>query len=183
MDPDLLAHRPNEEARRRAEADGIDLEALKRDDPERYRMLSAGEVLRAHPELDALAGSALAALVPERRLYRVDGGGWVRLLAFPPLDAAEQERVDGLLARLPERPEWRARHAYYREVHDVRGRRRELGLPSAPDAYAGGDALVGPFPDEAAADAWARGAVAPPRTHDTLHHAGGWFCDVFVGDG
>lgn len=182
MDPTLLRHRPSDAVRRRAEAEGIDLEELKRSDPQRYGMLNAGEALRAHPELADLAASALAVAFPERSLFEAAPDAMVRVLVFPPLSEAERRRFDALLAPLTDRPEWRARHAYYREVRDVRGTRHELGLPAAPAAYHGGDGMVGPFADQADADAWAREHVAPPRVHDTVVLGGAWFCDVFPGE-
>ncbi|MEJ2668478.1 MAG: hypothetical protein P8Z81_15515 [Deinococcales bacterium] len=151
MDERLRRHTPSAALRSRAEAEGIDLEALKREAPADYMVLNAGEVLLAAAELAHL-------------------------------DDEELERFDALLAPLVDRPEWSARHAYYREVNDARGKRRELGLPLVPDAYREGDAVVGPFPDEAAAEAWGREHVDAPRVHDPFAMNGRWFCDVFRAD-
>lgn len=142
----------------------------------------AREVVRSAPELAELAGGMLLAAFPRRRLFRHRRGGWVRLLAWPPLSEPELERFDALLAPLVHRPAWLRRHAFYRQVDDVRGRRRELALPQPPDAYDGGDAVVGPFPDEASADRWGTAQVAPPRLHDPFPMNQRWFCDVFRGD-
>ena len=65
--------------------------------------------------------------------------------------------------------------------------RRELDLPQAPDDDLEADDLdddtvVGPFADEAAADAWGRAHVRPPLVHDPFPMNGRWFCDVFRAD-
>ncbi|MEJ2287913.1 MAG: hypothetical protein P8Y02_04560 [Deinococcales bacterium] len=182
MDERLRRHTPSAALRSRAEAEGIDLEALKREAPADYMALNAGEVLLAAAELAHLAGGMLLAAFPGREIFRTPAGRSERLLAFPPLDDEELERFDALLAPLVDRPEWSARHAYYREVNDARGKRRELGLPLVPDAYREGDAVVGPFPDEAAAEAWGREHVDAPRVHDPFAMNGRWFCDVFRAD-
>ena len=165
-----------------ADAQGSDPETLERERPAEALALEAREVLRAAPALAELAGGMLLAAFPRRQAFRTDEGGWVRLLAYPPLTDAELERFDALLAPLVDRPEWRRRDAYYRQVDDVGGRRRELALPRPPDAYDGGDAVVGPFPDRGSADAWGTARVEAPRVHDAFPMNGRWFCDVFRGD-
>lgn len=182
MDERVRRHTPSAVLRQRAEAEGIDLEALKREAPDDYMALAAGEVLRAPPELAELAGGMLLMAFPEREAFRAPDGRRERLLAFPPLTQDELERLDGLLAPLVDRPAWRRRHAYFRQVDDPRGQRRELDLPQAPDAYDHDDAVVGPFADEQAADAWGRATVGPPRVHDAFPMNGRWFCDVFRAD-
>lgn len=182
MDVRLRDHRPGLAALRLAEAQGLDLEVLKRERPQAYMALNAVEALRAAPPLAELAGGMLLAAFPNREVFRLPEGSWVRLLAFPELAVTEEARLDRLLAPLADRPEWRRRYAFYREVSDARGRRRELGLPEAPAAYAGGDAVIGPFSDRAGADGWAAAHVPPPRVHDVFVLAGRWFCDVFPGD-
>ncbi len=182
MDERLRRHTPSAALRRRAEAEGIDLESLKRDAPADYMALAAGEVLRVAPELAELAGGMLLMAFPEREVFRAPDGRRERLLAFPALSAEELERLDGLLAPLVDRPAWLRRHAYFREVDDARGARRELDLPQPPDAYQSGDAVVGPFADEDAADAWGRAQVRPPHVHDPFPMNGRWFCDVFRAD-
>jgi len=182
MDERVRSHTPSAALRRRAEAEGIDLEALRREAPEDYMALAAGEVLRAAPELADLAAGMLLMTYPEREALRLPDGRRERVLAFPPLTRDELARLDGMLALLVDRPEWRRRNAYFRQVGDTRGTRRELDLPRAPDTYDGGDAVVGPFADEPAADAWGRAHVAPPRVHDAFAMNGSWFCDVFRAD-
>lgn len=182
MDPRLRDHTPGPEARRRAAEDGVDLERLKRDDPVGYMVRNAGVVVTAAPELAHLAEGMLAARFADRQVFRAELANGVRLLAFPPLSGEELKAYDLLLAPLVDRPEWRARHAYFREVGDLRGVGRELGVPFAPDAYRGGEAVVGPFADVSAADAWAHERVAPPLVHDSFPMNGRWFADVFVGE-
>jgi len=182
MDERVRRHVPSAAMRRRAEAEGIDLDALKREAPTDYMALAAGEVLRVAPELAELAGGMLLVAFPEREVFRAPDGPRERLLAFPALSGEELERLDGLLAPLVDRPEWYRRNAFYRQVDDARGARRELDLPQAPDAYRQGDAVVGPFVDEGAADAWGRAQVRPPHVHDPFPMNGRWFCDVFQAD-
>lgn len=182
LDERLRLHVPSDAARRRARAEGLDLEALKRDAPREYMMLNASEVLRAAPELSDLAGSMLLAAFPEREVFRAPAGAQERLLAFPPLQGRELARLDALLAPLVDRPEWRRRHAFYREVADTRGRLRELALATPPAAYRDGNAVVGPFESEQDADAWGREHVGPPRVHDRFPMNGAWFCDIFTAD-
>lgn len=176
-------HVPSAATQRRAEAEGLDLEAMKREVPQAYMALNAGEALRACRELADLAGSLLVAAFPDREVFRAASGSWERLLTFPPLRHEELGRLDRLLAPLVERDPWRGRHAFYRQVDDVRGSVRELGLPLAAEAYQQSDGVVGPFADEASADAWGRAHVAPPRVYDVFAMNGAWFCDVFRGDG
>lgn len=182
MDERLRKHVPGAAAKRRAESEGIDLDTLKRDRPREYMMLSAGEALRAAPEMAQIAGSLLLAAFPDREVFRQPLVGGDRLLVFPPLLADELRRLDALLASLVERPEWRRRHAFYREVSDVRGRRRELALPVSPADYRAGSAVVGPFDDRAAAEGFAVGSVSEPHTCDPFTMNGTWFCDVFRAD-
>ncbi len=179
MDPRLRDHTPGPEALRRAADDGVDLERLKIDDPVAYMVRNAGTVVTAAPELAHLAEGMLTAAFPDRQVFRAEVAEGVRVLAFPPLDGEELRSYDRWLAPLVDRPEWRARHAYYREVGDLRGVGRELGLPQGPDAYRGGEGVIGPFEDGADADAWAEEHVTRPLVHDSFPMNGRWFCDVF----
>ncbi len=182
MDERLRRHTPSEALRARAEAEGIDLDTLKRDAPADYMALNAGEVVVAARELAHLAAGMVLTAFPDREVFRMQAGPSERLLAFPPLAEAELERLDALLAPLVDRPEWSHRHAYYREVEDVRGRRRELGLAVAPGAFTEDEGVVGPFADREAAEAWGRDNVRAPRVHDPFRMNGRWFCDVFRAD-
>lgn len=182
MDPRLARHRPTEAAKRRAREAGLDLATLKRDDPERYRMLNAAEVVRASPELAGLAAGMLLAAFPEREAFRAPAGALERVLAFPPLDPDELRSYEALLAPLVERPEWRRRHAFYREVGDARGVVRELAVPTPPGENGANDAVVGPFASRQAAEAWGRAQVRPPRAFDAFVMGERWYCDVFRAD-
>lgn len=175
-------------ARRRAAAAGLDLGALRRDDPERWRLLHAAEALRVTPDLLAVTAPLLSALWPEATFYDAPAGRWRRLLIYPPRTARDLERLD---ASAPQLATGQGEHAYYRVVEDRRGVRRELGRPLEPAAWRpdGGvdaEALVGPFADEAAARSWAdatvMGAGDGSFTYDTVPQGGVWFADVFPGD-
>lgn len=144
--------------------------------------LPAVELLRVDPRLEDLAASLFWATFPHRRLGKApaDRDGRVPLLIDAPLEAQEHQRWRGALdALLRDRV---ASGAFVREVHDRDGRREELALPVAAEAYEGGAWLVGPFATEAAADAWAERRLARPWVHDVVAHAHAHFADVFLGD-
>lgn len=139
-----------------------------------------GEALRASSDLADIGATLLLALFPERRLYRSEHGASSVLLVEPPLGASEAARLERYLHELVARPEWRARHAVVREVRDRAGVRREVRTPVPPTSYRVGEALVGPFDDEASADAWGAAHAPPGHDHDAIQMAGAWLCDVFA---
>jgi len=142
------------------------------------------EVLRVDPRLLEVASSLFWATFPDRRLGRAepDADGRVALTTDAPWSAAEAQRWRAALDELLRQPFALGGGAYLREVRDRAGRRDELALPVAPDAYRGGAWLVGPFRDEAAADAWAGRVLRPPWVPDVHRHGDAWYADVFVGD-
>jgi hypothetical protein len=142
------------------------------------------ELLRVDPRLEAVVTSLFWATFPERRLGRAaaDTDGRLPLTIDRPLADEETARWRRALDELLRQRFAREGGAYLREVRDRAGRREELALPVAPEAYAGGAWLVGPFPDAAAAAAWARERLAPPWVHDAIAHGNATFADVFVGD-
>lgn len=142
------------------------------------------ELLRVDPRLLELVASLFWAAFPRRRLLRVgeDRDGRVTLAVEAPWGEADGLRWRGALDDLLRQPFARCGGAILREVGDRAGRRWELMAPRAPDAYGGGAWLVGPFRDEAAADAWAAARLVRPWVHDVVPHAGGWYADVFIGD-
>lgn len=161
------------------------------DDHDRERRNAAApghrEAVRAGPGLDDIVVSLLLVLFPDRQLYRGEMGGdtggemsgMTALSVDPPLGAEETARLERYLHELVERPEWRARHAVVREVQDRSGTRLELRTPIAPADYRAGEALVGPFDDESAADAWGAEHASDGCAHDAIRMAGAWMCDVF----
>jgi hypothetical protein len=141
-------------------------------------------LLRAHPALVETVAQLLWAAAPQAQLMRddPDDAGLVPLYLRAPLQAAESGAFErGLDALLTEARE-RRRGTYLREVRDLRGRRRELGVPVAPDAWSGTAVMVGPFAHEAEATAWLQRGLGPGWLGDTLPHAGAWYVDVFLGD-
>jgi hypothetical protein len=160
----------------------MELEELRRSAPERYRMLNAEEVVRVAPELVEAAAAIVDAAWPERQLYRVPVPGGERLLAFPPLSTSELARFDDEAAELVARPSFSEAYAFFRTVDDLRGTHRELLLPTAPDAWAGEPALVGPFASQQAAEAWPAGRVPEHLMADPVPYRDRWFCDVFRSD-
>lgn len=179
---DLRDHHASALARRRAERAGLDLDALRRDAPEQYRMLNAEEIARVSPELAEAAASLLWSVVPDRKVYRVPSAGSERLLAFPPLDAAGFARFDDAAAELVARPEYADAYVFFRTVRDLRGTRRELMIPTAPDAWRGEAVLVGPFESQEAAERWPAGRLPEELIGDPVPYRGRWFCDVFRSD-
>ena len=180
---DLRGHVPSAVARERAAAAGMDLHALKRDAPEHYRMLNAEALVRVAPELADAVAELVASVWPQRRLFRVPATTTTeRLLAFPPLSDEELARFDDEAAQLVARPSFSEALAFFRTVRDLRGTHRELLLPTPPDAWAGEPALVGPFEDQQAAEAWPAGRLPAELIADPIPYRGRWFCDVFRSD-
>lgn len=183
MDPALRHHRPSERVRAQAEAQGIDLEAMKLEDPARYKMLTAEPVAAAHPELLAPLADVCMAAFRHYDFYRLElGPRRAELRSFPPLTPAEFAKLDDALGRLVEIEPYRGAHAYYRILSDRRGERRQLELPLAPEAWRGEiDTLIGPFPDPAAAEAWLSERAAPQegRLGDSIAQGGLWYVEFF----
>jgi len=144
----------------------------------------AFEILRVDPRLIEVVASLFWATFPDRRLGRSepDADGRVALRTDAPWPPAVAERWRSALEELLRQPFARSGGAYLREVRDRAGRRDELALPVPPDAYRGGAWLVGPFRDEAAADAWAGHTLRPPWVGDVHRHGDDWYADVFLGD-
>lgn len=185
MHDDLTHHQPSDEVRRRARAAGLELDRLRSEDPDTYRMLCSTSVLRVGGALRQLVEAPLHAALPDQRLFEAEAGERVTVLAFPGPTRAQLERLDDLLALAVE-DEVKRRHAYYRVVQDTAGVHRELDLPTPPESWSGEETMVGPFRDEAQANAWAEKKVdaRSGATFDVIQYAGGWFCDVFrAGDG
>lgn len=183
MDERLRDHEPSASARRRAASAGIDLELLKIERPDEYRMLNAGEAVRVAPPLIEELAGAMALAFPDHSFYLAPAGALERILAFPPFADADRARLDALVTEHLDLSTWRARHASFREVKDGHGTRWEVLLPTPPESYEGGEAWVGPFASAEQAEAWARATLRQPLVHDVMERSGGWFCDVFSGQG
>ncbi len=142
------------------------------------------ELLRVHPDLLDVTAQLLWAAAPQAQLLRddPDPAGLVPLYARAPLAASQAAAFERGLDALLREPGERARGTYLREVRDLRGRRRELGLPLSPQAWDAVATLVGPFADEAAARAWQSDSLPPGWLGDPLQHQGRWYLDVFAGD-
>ncbi|MFA5551554.1 MAG: hypothetical protein WDA03_08035 [Trueperaceae bacterium] len=139
-----------------------------------------GEAVRASPELVDVAIPLLLTLFPGREVRGDTAGRLVALRVNPPLQKPEVRRLLGFLFELVDRPEWRARCAVAREVSDVHGTRTEVVLPVRPPEYAGGEALVGPFPTQEAAADWAAGVADASLAFDTVEAHCGHLVDLFV---
>lgn len=179
----LEHHTPTAAARQRAEAAGIDLDKLRRSDPQRYKMLNAVVLLRVAPALREAASNVFFAAFRHYELFEAAEGDLTTLLAFPPLTAAELKRFDDALGRLAALNAYAEQYVYYRVVNDRQGEHRELALPLAPGAWTGEiNRLVGPFPSQAAAEAWGEAQVRGRENlvYDAVPQAGAWFCDVFA---
>lgn len=183
MDELLRDHRPSASALRRAASAGLDLDQLKLDRPDEYRMLNATEVVRTSPKLFDELAAVLALAFPGHAFFRAPAGPLERVLAFPPFTDAHLERLGSLVTEQLDRPTWRALHAAYREVKDGHGFRRELIMPTAPSAYEGGEAWVGPFSDKEQAGAWGQETIRSPFVNDVIAQGSRWYCDVFSGQG
>lgn len=163
----------------RAEAAGLDLDALKRSDPQRYKMLNAQRLLRTQAPFVERVSDVFFAAFRHYELFQLLEGEYTVLLAFPALSEKELGRLDDALGRLVALPDHAP--AYYRVVNDKQGEQRELALPVLPGAWRGeGGVVVGPFAAQADAEAWGNAHVqAHALTHDAVPYAGAWYCDVF----
>jgi len=141
-------------------------------------------LLRVDPELVEVVAQLLWAAAPQAQLLHDerDNDGLLPLYLREPLNASQAAAFErGLDALLQESGEQR-RGTYLREVRDLRGRRRELARPVAPSAWRRTACLVGPFADQAAANAWTDGALPSGWFGDAHPHAGAWYADVFRSD-
>ena len=141
-------------------------------------------LLRVEADLVETVGQLVWVAAPEAEVMRdeVDEAGLVPLYVRPGLTPAQAAAFERGLEALLDEVDQKARGTYLREVSDVRGRRRELGVPVAPGAWAGRPGMVGPFQDEAQARAWQASSLPAGWLSDTIPHAGAWYVDVFVGD-
>jgi hypothetical protein len=174
----------NDSARQRAEARaaeiGVDLDTLRTEDPQRYRMLHAVTLLDAHPSLADAAAQATWQVMPDAEVYQVRQGDRTRLYVEPEPSRDALAELDTRLAHLINHASFKEAFAFYRTVNDLRGEHRELMLPLEPDAFDGTQtALVGPFETEHQAEAWAKAHVPPAMANDTVPMLQRWFCDVF----
>ena len=181
------AYEPTPAVRRKAEAAGIDLDALRQSDPTTYAMFNAQRTVQVDPELKEVVGRALFATFPKRQIFDIPQGApdsqMLSLFIFPPLDSDELVRFDAVLAELATLLP--AQYAFYRVVTATVGERRELALPVAPDSWRGqAGVMVGPFESEAAAKIWSEAHVDAPSglVSDVLPYNKAWFCDLFRGD-
>ena len=181
-------YEPTLEVRRKAEAAGIDLDALKRNDPTTYAMLNAQRTVQVSPQLKEEVGQVIFATFPDHQVFELpveQSAYTVSLLIFPPLNRIEIENLDEVLAKSAAQTPLAAQHAFYRVVSDTAGEHREFGLPISPGEWRGqAGVMVGPFADEAAVKVWGDAHVSPPSglISDVLPYNGAWFCDLFRGD-
>ena len=181
MDSVLQTHTPSETTRAKAEAADIDLDALKRSDPERYKMMNAGNVVDVDARLVEEATAVFLAAFPRYEVFRLESPTHIQLLSFPPLTQAEQDKFDDALARLSAHPKYSAQHTYFRIITDQRGEHRQFALPIAPDSWQGElGVLVGPFMSETEANTWQDAHRNSDVMTDVLPQADVWFCDVFA---
>lgn len=180
----IRAHEPKEAVRAQAETAGLDLEALRTDDPLTFAAVNATSLLRTDARLLGRIGHVIGQLFPHHQLFNVPlttPQTDTELRAFPPLEKTQLAALDDSLGGLAAAEDGAL---FYRIVGDRAGERRELAWPLTPEAWQAGEGLVGPFPDQNAATAWGE-QHADPRSgylHDTLNYAGHWFCDVFRGE-
>jgi hypothetical protein len=146
--------------------------------PEPLPGKDAREVVRATRDLAPIVESVLLVMFPASTLYRT-GDEPVGLLLEPAPDRAGLARLKDKLVELAARPEWRRRHAVAREVSDASGTRLEVLTPLAPEDYAGGPRLVGPFATEEEADAWGGDNAVSTLSYDTFFTGEAWLVDLF----
>jgi hypothetical protein len=172
----LEDHSPSNAVLRQAEAEGIDLDALRKDDPQKYRMLNSVPVADIATNLLEQVAEKLHKVFSELEIFQIPGNSAkvTRLFSFP---AADADKVDDALASIAARHE----DLFFRVIQDVRGERRELHRAIEPSAWQGIEGLVGPFANQMTADQW--GANYPQKVGletDVFRLRGFWFCDVFL---
>ena len=171
----LAGHSPSKVVLRRAEAEGIDLDELRKDDPQKYRILNSTPVADIATDVLEQVAEQLHNVFPDIQIFQIpDNSSEVtRLFSFPVADAA---KLDGVLASFA------AKHGdlFFRVIQDVRGERRELQRALEPAGWQGIEGLVGPFLEQPSAEEW--GAKYPGNAgfeSDVFQLKGFWFCDVF----
>lgn len=161
----------------------MDLDSLRETDPLTYAAANAVLLVRTDARLAAGVGAALVQIGTKFQLFSVPLSlpqTDTELRVFPELLPGELERFDRVLGTLTATEPG----VFFRTVNDQSGERRELAWPLEPERFQNTPALVGPFPDEGAANAWGQ-AHADPRNglvYDALPYAGEWYCDVFKGE-
>ncbi len=179
----MSTHTPNDRVRAQAAAAGMDLDALREREPLTYAALNAVLLVRTDARLASQVNAVLAQVAPHAQLFTVpltNPQTNTELRVFPPLQKEWTALDDALGVFAGTQPG----SLFYRTVSDRSGARRELAWPLEPKAWQAGTALVGPFADEAEANAWGQ-VHADPRAgfvFDALPYAGAWYCDVFKGD-
>ena len=181
----VRAHRPSERVRAQAEATGVDLGELRKSDPLTYGAINAAPLVRTDARLAPQVKLALEQITPYAQLFTVpltSPQTDTELRVFPPLHKSELAALDDALGALV------GRHAgglFYRTVNERSGERRELAWPLLPATWQAGAAFVGPFADQAEANAWGQTHVDPRSgfVFDALPYAGAWYGDIFKGEG
>ena len=183
---DLSTHIASDTAKRRAEAAGIDLDALKTNDPEQYMIINSEHLVEVDANLAQEAGSAIFQAFPTHQLFQMSTqhADRISLRVFPNLSNDELERLDGVLAQHSSQPNLTRLYAFYRVVKDMRGEHRELALPVAPqDWKTRAGVMVGPFISQDNAEDWAAQNISgfgiDKLLHDVLPYHQAWFCDIF----
>ena len=180
MDTALQTHIPSKAVKTRAEAAEIDLEALKRNDPQRYKMMNAVSAVSVDTRLVQEAAAVFLAAFPRYEVFRLESDPHTQLLAFPPLSEAEQNKFDDALARLSAHPKYASQHAYFRVITDNSGEHRQFALPVAAQDWQGElGVLIGPFASEAKLNSWKDAKISGALMTDALPRDEVWFCDVF----
>lgn len=183
MKDPLQTHTPSDTVKRKAANRDIDLEALKRDDPQRYAMINAQPLLRVATSIGQLGSGIIQATYPRHQLFTVPGSetGQETLAIFPPLSPKELEHLDKAFARLVTQGPLAEERAYFRVVKDMSGEMRELGVPVAPATYQQqSGVMVGPFDLQEEAEHWGeKHAQQAGFAYDALDYNGAWYCDVF----
>lgn len=146
--------------------------------PEPLPGASAREVVRATEDLAPIAEGVLHVMFPDATMFR-SANGLVRLTLEPAPEQADFRRLKDKLFELVARPEWRAKHAFAREVTDGDGNRLEVMTPVAPAEYRGGPRLVGPFTDQRSAEEWGGDNAVSSLSFDTFYTGDAWLVDLF----
>ena len=162
----------------------MDLEGLRESDPLTYAAINAVSLVRTDARLASQVNAALIPFAPHAQLFTVpltNPQTDTELRVFPPLQKPELDAFDDALGVFVST---QPGGLFYRTVGDISGEHRELAWPLPPQKWSAGTALVGPFSDEAEANAWGQDHIDPRSglVFDALPYAGAWYSDVFKGE-
>ncbi len=173
----------NKLAQQRAQRAGLELDELRNNDPQTYKMLHAERLLETESACLADVSAVALSIFREHDLFELVEKELRSLLIYPQPQTQDLHRLDDALGRLAQQEKYATQAAYYRIVSDESGEHRQFRLPLTVTAWQGEvNLLVGPFANQQLAEDWTNQVVKTRQLlADAIPHAGQWYCDVFKG--